>query len=193
MKLQQLHHANTLSANRQISQPTVFITTSAEIHTAIEAIVNKFTLNVEQSRGFRIVAAHSIGFKDLLNQLLIGVFGNGGTGKSRVVEAIRHWFEIINQQQRLIVTATTGAAAVKIYGSTLHSAVSIPVEAGDPQGNKVLAAVRRKDKHILIWKHADYIIFDEASMMDDVNAVDYGLTCSTKSSTFYEAPTQSTR
>ena len=75
------------------------------------------------------------------------VFGERGTGKSRLINAIQGWFDFINQGQQLIVTATTRAAAVKINGSTLHSAVGIPVEADDQQKEPKVSRVT--DKQVL--------------------------------------------
>ena len=166
LKIQMMESVKATLISHSLREPSVFLTGPAEIETAIQGVIQKFPLNQEQNRALHIIADHSLGISRVGDQLLMGVFGEGGTGKSRMIDAIQGWFSLIHQGERLIITATTGAAAVKIDGSILHSAVSIPVEAGDPQGNKVLAAVRRKDKHILIWKHADYMIFDEASMMD---------------------------
>jgi hypothetical protein len=45
------------------------------------------------------------------------IFGEGGTGKSRLIEAIKAWFLIIHRRHELVITATTGTAAVKIGGT----------------------------------------------------------------------------
>ena len=58
-------------------------------------------------------------------QLLMGLFGEGGTGKSHVVSAIRKWFEVRGMSDELLITATTGSEAVKISGQTLHSAIGL--------------------------------------------------------------------
>ena len=112
-------------------EPSVFLTGPAEIEAAIQEIIQKFTLNQDQSQALHIIVHHSLGISPVGDLLLMGTFGEGGTGKSRMIEAIQDWFNLINQGQRLIVTAMTGAAAVRIDGTTLHSAVGIPVEAGD--------------------------------------------------------------
>ena len=65
------------------------------------------------------------------SHLLMGVFGEGGTGKSRLINALRSWFRRNGRKEELIVTATTGTAAVKIKGSTVHTAVSILMETSD--------------------------------------------------------------
>jgi len=151
----------TTQSNRR---PVVFITGRAEMEAAIQTVVEKFTLNKEQARAFSIIAEHSLSQSKLGSQLLMGTFGEGGTGKSRIIEAIRDWFSLINQEKRLVVTATTGAAAAKISGSTLHSAAAIPVEAGDRE--KQIRASKATDKQALVWKELDYIVVDEVSMMD---------------------------
>src|SRR5579859_4635934 len=61
----------------------------------------------------------------------MGVFGDGGTGKSTLIEAVRVWFKRNSRGNELIVTGTTGSAAVKVNGSTVHSAVCIPIETSD--------------------------------------------------------------
>ena len=142
-------------------QPTVFFTSMAEVDCAISNLAQRFTLNREQKRALTIVARHSIGFRTDYDQLLMGTFGEGGTGKSCLIEVIREWFALTNQINRLIVTATTGAAAVRINGSTLHSAVGIAVENYDSN-----SAAKTSDKDILAWKEIEYVIIDEVSMMD---------------------------
>ena len=47
--------------------------------------------------------------------------GPGGTGKSRVIHAIKCVFEKLGKQDQLIVSATTGPAAMLIHGSTIDS------------------------------------------------------------------------
>jgi PIF1-like helicase len=91
----------------------------------------------------------------------MGVLGAGGTGKSTLIEAIRVWFKQNNQAKELIVTATTGSAAVKIAGTTVHLAVSIPMEKSD--GKKV---GKLKENQIKVWQEARYMITDEVSMLD---------------------------
>ena len=61
----------------------------------------------------------------------MGLFGKAGTGKSRVVDAVRAWFATLDWSKELIITATTGIAAFNIKGSTLHSSLGIPVGRGD--------------------------------------------------------------
>jgi hypothetical protein len=164
VKQEMMESVKRTTMEQSARKPSVFITGQAEMEAALQTVIQEFTLNHEQTRAFRIVAEHSVGRSRIPGQLLMGIFGEGGTGKSRLIEAIRSWFSLVGQGQRLIVTATTGAAAVRINGSTLHSAAAIPVEAGDRE--KQMKVGRATNKQVLLWKELDYIIIDEVSMMD---------------------------
>jgi thymidylate kinase len=91
----------------------------------------------------------------------MGVLGVGGTGKSTLIKAIRTWFRTNGRGEELIVIATTGSAAVKINGSTVHSAVSIPIESPDGRRMGKLKKHQRE-----AWEHRQYVIIDEVSMLD---------------------------
>jgi PIF1-like helicase len=109
-------------------QPDVFLTNESDVL----SVIREFSLNKEQICAFRIICNHAVEIYPTEEpQLLMGVFGEGGTGKSRLIEAVHVWFRQNNWENELIVTATTGSAAVKINGSTVHSAVCIPIEMSD--------------------------------------------------------------
>jgi hypothetical protein len=93
-------------------------------------------------------------------QLLMGIFGEGGTGKSRVIDAIRQWFLICNCSNQLSIMATTGTAAIKIRGTTVHSAIGIGVD------DAITRIYKPSDKRMKEWSDTNYIIVDEVSMMD---------------------------
>ncbi|KAM4062418.1 PIF1-like helicase [Hirsutella rhossiliensis] len=57
-----------------------------------------------------------------VRQLCQFVGGEGGTGKSRVIEALVELFASKDQSNRLMITATSGTAAARINGITIHSA-----------------------------------------------------------------------
>ena len=88
----------------------------------------------------------------------MGVFGEGGTGKSRLIAAIRAWFAVLNRQNELMVTATTGTAVFNIAGTTLHSAANLPI---GNQAKQKIGKSKRDD-----WANRHYLIVDEISMMD---------------------------
>jgi len=69
--------------------PHVFLTDGTDDEPAIMDIIHKFTLNEAQQRVFHIIAYHTLGRSKVGPQLRMGVFGEGGTGKNRLIAAIR--------------------------------------------------------------------------------------------------------
>src|SRR5205814_1863026 len=94
---------------------------------------------------------------------LMGIFGEGGTGKTRMIQAVRTWFEVLDRRNELVITATTGTAAFKIKGNTLHSAVGIPIEFGDNRTALTTKVIHKKASE---WRERRFLIADEVSMMD---------------------------
>ncbi|KAH9853909.1 hypothetical protein C2E23DRAFT_687360, partial [Lenzites betulinus] len=80
-------------------------------------------LNQEQTRAFTIVAQHSLCAKPDPLRMFIG--GVGGTGKSRVIQALTSFFAARNQSRRLHLASFTGVAARNIAGTTLHAALGL--------------------------------------------------------------------
>ncbi|KAL1689112.1 hypothetical protein GGG16DRAFT_23245, partial [Schizophyllum commune] len=80
-------------------------------------------LNVEQARAFRIIASRSLDTHEEPLRMFLG--GPGGTGKSRVIHALRDFFVRKGQARRLRLTAFTGVAAKNIDGMTLHAALCL--------------------------------------------------------------------
>ena len=63
---------------------------SKDFQFQIEESVQKYTLNEEQERAFRIVANHAV--SPFSEQLKMYIAGIGGTGKSQVLKALSHFF-----------------------------------------------------------------------------------------------------
>ena len=55
-------------------------------------------------------------------QLLLIIIGDGGTGKSYLINAIRNYLE-----DNCVVTVTTGKGAFNMNGTTIHSCLKLPV------------------------------------------------------------------
>ncbi|KAM4067941.1 PIF1-like helicase [Hirsutella rhossiliensis] len=68
-------------------------------------------------------------------QLCLFVGGEGGTGKSRVIEALVELFAQRDLSSQLLITATSGTAAARINGITLHSACGLLVGQGGQAGS----------------------------------------------------------
>jgi len=85
----------------------------------MDDVVQKFNLNTEQRLVLKIVADHVIEKRS--EQLLFCIGGEAGTGKSQVIHGIVELFRRWRKLEMLCVCGTTGTAAAKIGGSTLHS------------------------------------------------------------------------
>jgi len=83
--------------------------------------------------------------------------GPGGTGKSRVLDALREFFKEQGQAHRFRLASFTGVAAKNIKGLTLHSALSLNKrKKRNDQGRSELVSM---------WRNVDYLFIDEVSMI----------------------------
>jgi hypothetical protein len=90
-------------------------------------------------------------------QLIMFMTGAGGSGKTRVINAVmlyaKRFCQDINYEfdkRMIVVTALTGVAATLINGETTHSAAKLNSKKVDPQD-------------LLEWKHTRLMIIDEIS------------------------------
>ena len=127
-----------------------------EGYALIDEIVKKWTLNTEQTRAFEIVARHSMANKP--EQLLMHLGGPGGTGKSRVVNALREFFTSRKESRRFRLAAYTGVAARNIGGATLHALLQLS------ESGRGLSAKAKRDLAAM-WEGVNYLFIDEVSMI----------------------------
>ena len=121
----------------------------------ISSTIKEYLLNSEQERAFCIIANHATMKNPTKLRMYLG--GMGGTGKSQVIKALMHFFEIRKENHRFLVVAPTGAAAALLNGSTYHSVLGI--NDGEFISAKSLAQIRAKLDGV------DYIFLDEVSML----------------------------
>ncbi len=123
----------------------------------IEELIRDWTLNAEQARAFRIISGHSM--EDNPKPLRMFLSGQGGTGKSRVINALRAYFSERKEPRRFRLASYTGVAARNISGMTLHAALLLN------QRNK--SGNHSKSNHDLVsmWQGVDYLFVDEVSMV----------------------------
>ncbi|KAM4067929.1 PIF1-like helicase [Hirsutella rhossiliensis] len=108
-------------------------------------------------------------------QLRQFVGGEGGTGKSRIIEALVELFSKKSLSNRLLITATSGTAAARINGITIHSACGFTKDQGAGGANMVkdLDGVRlpkQAERFIhgqsrMDWQEKDMLVIDEVSML----------------------------
>lgn len=89
-------------------------------------------------------------------QLLLFLGGCGGTGKSRIIQTFLDFARRWHSTSTVVVSATSGIAAMLIGGCTLHSALGIGVQANPPTPSQDL---------INAWSPIGILIIDEVSMM----------------------------
>ena len=141
---------------------------AGESHTFIEQAINKYTLNKEQERAFRIIAHHASGHRSQQPQLKMYIAGMGGTGKSQVLKALSFFFELRKETNRFVIVAPTGTAASLLGGSTYHYMFGINDHSGTLSNfAKVLSRL----------SGVDYVFFDEVSMLSarDLYRISYQL------------------
>ena len=93
------------------------------------ALVEKFTLNEEQTLAFLLFAdhhAHQVPPCFPPIRMMLG--GPGGAGKSQVFDAISEFYKQLDQSYQLKITAPTGLAANNVGGTTTHSEASLRVK-----------------------------------------------------------------
>ena len=100
--------------------------------------------------------------------------GAGGTGKSRVVDAIKELFRLKEQDHLVLITASSGSAAAKIGGVTIHSACKMRVDENGRHGNRITTADNPSEETRWRWKQKLVLVLDEVSMiggstLDDID------------------------
>jgi hypothetical protein len=145
---------------------------------ALMDIAKQFKLNFKQLATFLIIgtrflqelaaaelASDTTPFETLLSNKPLRHFtgGEGGTGKSHVIGALRQLFGAYGRSHWLLVVAPTGAAAQKISGNTIHSAFGIA--ATQPSSKHSRRAISGRF-HAL--KDVRFLVVDEISMVSDL-------------------------
>ncbi|KAG1738068.1 hypothetical protein EDD22DRAFT_787297, partial [Suillus occidentalis] len=86
-----------------------------------DRVAQEWSLNDEQCRAFKIIAEHSRTSNSEPLRMFIG--RPAGTGKSRVINALKDFFVKRNQARRFRLTSYMGVAAQNISGMTLHASL----------------------------------------------------------------------
>ncbi|XP_044714513.1 PIF1-like helicase domain-containing protein [Hirsutella rhossiliensis] len=134
-------------------------TSFAEIgHTAAAS----FTLNYLQTMALQLVCLFLDKYTanpDSAGQHLQYTGGPGGTGKSRIIDALKGVFAARNQPHLLQITGTSGSSAAHIGGTTIHSACGLDSHR-DPNKPPPLLGGEEVD-----LKQKLVLVIDEVSML----------------------------
>jgi ATP-dependent DNA helicase PIF1 len=88
--------------------------------------------------------------------------GSGGCGKTYTIDYIKQWAKANNKN--IGITASTGSAAVLIYGTTVHSFLNIGIAKNSA---KILAASIKSKRTLYKLRKLDILVIDEISMICD--------------------------
>jgi len=142
---------------------------------SLEAVSAGACLNRRQHAAFCIIGHRLLlDFKNALcgrpregEPLRMILHGEGGTGKSRVLECLTTLCKAWLKPQALALLAPTGIAAVNIGGRTVHSATGMrPRGGGDGSAARRTLSKAKKDQLIREWAACQLVAIDEMSMMD---------------------------
>ena len=114
----------------------------------------------DQRRVYDIVTSHlnALQLDPAPPQLLMHISGQGGTGKSMVIQTITDYFSAKGRRSALAKGAYTGIASSLIGGNTLHS-LGVLSRGGNGPGKVKL------QQQAAFWRKKEYLIVDEVSMI----------------------------
>ncbi|KID78679.1 ATP-dependent DNA helicase PIF1 [Metarhizium guizhouense ARSEF 977] len=151
---------------------------SSSFYAEGDRVCETLTLNSRQRAAFLLICRQMDRIRQAqretdVDQLCQFIGGEGGTGKSRIIEAIVELFARRGAENRLLVTATSGTAAARINGITIHSACNLSVEQRSAwtssklngmdtsgPGSRFVSGQSRMD-----WQDKQLLIIDEVSML----------------------------
>ncbi|KAG7424356.1 ATP-dependent DNA helicase PIF1 [Fusarium oxysporum f. sp. raphani] len=124
---------------------------------------SSYTLNDLQSMALQLVCSFLDKYAanpDSAGQHLQYIGGPGGTGKSRIVDALRYVFAARGQPHHLQITGTSGSAAAQIGGTTLHSACGLDTHRSHNTRPPAFSEAKK-----CMWKQKLVLVIDEVSML----------------------------
>lgn len=104
------------------------------IHFNANTFLSDYNLNEDQTRVVCLFIHHVMEPPETKQSFRAMLFGEGGTGKSKVIKCIKDFFKAVKKEEELLLDATTGVAAGNIHGSTVHS--SLGVRPNSKKGRK---------------------------------------------------------
>jgi hypothetical protein len=140
----------------------------------LDPILSAFSLNREQTLATKLVGYKLLNHLDIRfpqiphlpnrpqdnEPLRMYIGGEGGTGKSHVIRAIKHLFEHFQYKNALLCMAPTGVAAYNIGASTIHSNFGFSMNSGTPTLTPSFI-----DKMEAKFRGVYFLLIDEISMV----------------------------
>lgn len=129
---------------------------------SVDRMIEIFELNQEQARAFSLICHAATKPRGSGEPLRMYLGGSGGTGKSRVIIAVRNFFDRRNEGRRLRLASYTGVAAHNIGGMTVHAALNLC--SASNQQSKAGRGKTQRDL-VAMWDGVDFLFVDEVSMI----------------------------
>jgi AAA domain len=137
----------------------------------IQEVKAKYGLDEDQSRAYDIFLNHlksveygPSNYLDESDNRCMYLGGAGGTGKSRVIRAIIEAFRVLGKSEKLLVSATTGAPAQLINGSTIDALCKFNrTRKGGNEGGYGDNGGHLNTEND--WMGCQFLIIDEISML----------------------------
>ncbi|KAJ3552042.1 hypothetical protein NPX13_g11212 [Xylaria arbuscula] len=134
---------------------------------------SNYTLNALQNMALQLVCRFLDKYTsnpDSVGQHLQYTGGAGGTGKSRIIDALKYVFTATGQPHLLQITGTSGSAAAQIGGTTVHSACGLDARRSSSNQPLIFSEAKK-----WIWKQKLVLVIDEVSMLG--GATLYDISC----------------
>ena len=143
--------------NFPVSQPEVSILAA---ETSLPP-VDPSKLKADQFQSYDIIAWH---LEQTLARmepppLRMIMYGEGGTGKSKVIQTVTEIFAQQGAKYMLVKSAYTGVAASLIDGKTTHTLASLSMNRDGTLSDESKAKLQQ------LWRYRQYLIIDEYSMI----------------------------
>lgn len=138
-----------------------------QVRPSLKDVAEKFTLNEKQNCAFNIAGNALLSSfhemmsknkesKNKINPLRLYLGGEGGTGKSRVIESLQYLAKMWGRPNAVQTIAPTGKAAFLVNGSTIHS--KFKFSSRNFKTSKMSAADKEKFRELVL------LIYDECGM-----------------------------
>ena len=131
---------------------------------------SNYTLNYLQNMALQLVCRFLDKYtadSDSAGQHLQYTGGPGGTGKSRIIDALKDVFAAEGQPHLLQVTGTPGSAVAHIGGTTVHSACGLDTHRSPNKQPPPFSEAKK-----WMWKQKLVLVIDEVSMLGGATLYD---------------------
>jgi PIF1-like helicase len=135
---------------------------SPNLKDIVNLVTEVLPLNSKQRLAVTMIFHHALRLQgkdiiELKDQFFLYIGGEGGTDKSRIIEAVRLGMMLLQRKNEMLVLGPTGNSASNVQGSTIHTGLDIAVPGRRKRGPS--ARVKA------LWTNKTMLVIDEISMV----------------------------